>query len=70
MPFLPTQLGSGGFFKAGLTYKDGNSIRNNYFLINWIILFLVLSKKELNRLILLPFVTHKIRLSIKTDGHL
>ena len=60
----------GLFFKAGLTYKDGNSIRNNYFLINWIILFLGLSKKELNRLILLPFVTHKIRLSIKTDGHL
>lgn len=45
MPFLPTQLGSGGFFKSGLTYNDGNSIRNNYFLINWIILFLFIKER-------------------------
>ena len=61
---------AGAFFKAALTYKDGNSIRNNYFLIHRIIFFLGLSKKELNRLILLTSVTHTIRPSIKTDGYL
>lgn len=55
---------------AGFTYKDGNSVRNNYFLIYQIIVFLSLSKKELNCLILLTFVTHTIRPRIKTDGHL
>ena len=46
MPFLPTQLSSEGFFcKASLTYKDGNSIRNNYFLIYRITLFLFIKER-------------------------